>query len=213
MRLSVFAVGLVVSTAPAFAFEPGTLGDAYRDFGYVQGCTDSGELPGCMIIAGGSRFVATADGQTPAEVMAALQAMPPLTYVEFRGDILNVYDSFAEIAVGAVAKAEAGTDPYAATLQAMQGKWVSVDDPKSGVQVDGLLWTDAYGGEAMGQSVMSYYTACSDGTGGDGTVLELFVIGPQESGSLCYSVLTVDAQRMELSYMGRGNTLAYTRAE
>lgn len=213
MRLSVFAVGLLVTMAPAFAFEPGTLGDAYRDFGYVQGCTDSGELPGCTIIAGGSRFVATADGQTPAEVMATLQAMPPLTYVEFRGDILNIYDSFAEIALGAVAEADAGADPYSATLQAMQGKWVSVDDPQSVVQVEGLLWTDVYGGEAMGQSVMSYYTACSDGTEGDGTVLELFVVGSQESDSLCYSVLTVDAQRMELSYMGRGNTLAFTRAE
>ena len=71
MRLSVFAVGLLVTMAPAFAFEPGTLGDAYRDFGYVQGCTDDGELPGCTIIAGGSQFVAPADGQTPPEVMAS----------------------------------------------------------------------------------------------------------------------------------------------
>ena len=84
MRLWFAAVVLGLISAPAFAFEPGSLGDAYRDFGYVQGCTDDGELPGCTIIAGGSQFVAPEGGQTSAEVMAALRAMPPLAYVEFR---------------------------------------------------------------------------------------------------------------------------------
>ena len=46
MHLCFVAVVLGVISPPAYAFEPGSLGDAYRDFGYVQGCTDGGELPG-----------------------------------------------------------------------------------------------------------------------------------------------------------------------
>jgi hypothetical protein len=213
MRLCFVAVVLGVISAPAFAFEPGSLGDAYRDFGYVQGCTDGGELPGCTIIAGGSQFVAPEGGQTPAEVMAALRAMPPLTYVEFRGDILTMNDSFAEIAVGAVAAADAGADPYGDMIRGMQGTWVSVDDPQSVVRVEGLMWTDVYGGEVVSQSVMSFADACSDGSEGGGAVMELFSIPPQDMPAMCYSDLYADKSRMEMSYMGRGNTLAFARAE
>lgn len=213
MRLCFVAVVLGVISSPAFAFEPGSLGDAYRDFGYVQGCTDNGELPGCTIIAGGSQFVAPEGGQTPAEVMAALKAMPPLAYVEFRGDILTMNDSFAEIAVGAVAAVDAGADPYRDTIRGMQGTWVSVDDPQSVVRVEGLLWTDVYGGEVVSQSVMSFADACSDGSEGGGAVMELFSIPPQDMPAMCYSDLFADKARMEMSYMGRGNTLAYAQAE
>jgi hypothetical protein len=213
MRLCFVAVVLGVIAPPAFAFEPGSLGDAYRDFGYVQGCNDEDELPGCTLIAGGSQFVAPEGGQTPAEVMAALRAMPPLTYVEFRGDILTMNDSFAEIAVGAVAEADAGADPYGYTIRGMQGTWVSVDDPQSVVRVEGLLWTDVYGGEVVGKSVMSFADACSDGSEGGGAVMELFSIPPQDMPAICYSDLYEDKARMEMSYMGRGNTLAFARAE
>lgn len=210
MRVWFVAVALRVISSPSFAFEPGSLGDAYRDFGYVQGCTEGGELPGCTIVAGGSRFVAPEGGQTPPDVVALLQALPVLTYVEFRGDILNVYDSFAEIALGAVI--EAGSDPYTKTLRAMQGTWVSVDDPQAMVRVDGLMWTDVYGGEELSQSVMSFAPACSDGSEGDGAVMELFSIPPQDMPAMCYSDLYLEPARMEMSYMGRGNTLAFTRA-
>lgn len=213
MRVLLAAVVLGVISSPVFAFEPGSLGDAYRDFGYVQGCTDDGELPGCTIIAGGSQFVAPKAGQTPAEVMAALRAMPPLAYVEFRGDILNMYDSYAEIAVGAVAAADAGADPYGDTIRAMQGTWVSVDDPQSVVRVEGLIWTDVYAGETVSQSVMSFADACSDGSEGSGAVMELFSIPPQDLPATCYSDLYADKARMAMSYMGRGNTLAYERAK
>lgn len=211
MRLCCAAVVLGLASSPVFAFEPGSLGDDYRAFGYVQGCTEGGELPGCTLIADGSRFVVPMGGQTPPDVMALLQALPVLTYVEFRGDILNVYDSFAEIAVGAVI--EAGSDPYTKTLRAMQGAWVSVDDPQSMVRVIGLLWTDVYGGEEVSQSVMSFAPACSDGSEGDGAVMELLGIPPQDMPAMCYSDLYLEPARMEMSYLGRGNTLAYTRAE
>ncbi|MEY4871772.1 MAG: hypothetical protein RLZZ563_1102 [Pseudomonadota bacterium] len=194
-------------------FEPGSLGDAYRDFGYVQGCSDAGELPGCTIIAGGSQFVAPADGQTPPEVMALLRDLPKLSYIEFRGDILNVFDSYAEIAFGAVAVADPGADPYGDLVAGMQGRWQSVDDPQSMVEVDGLIWSDVYGGEALGQSVISLAEGCSDGSVTEGLILELFTIGALDAPSMCYSVVTAAEGRMELIYLPRGNTLAFQQVE
>lgn len=194
-------------------FEPGSLGDAYRDFGYVQGCDDAGELPGCTIIAGGSRFVAPADGQTPPEVMAALRDLPKTSYVEFRGDILNVFDSYGEIALGAVAAADPGADPYGDLVAGMQGRWVSVDDPQSMVEVDGLIWSDVYGDEGLGQSVMALGEGCSDGSVTEGPTLELFTVGALDAPSMCYSVVTAAQGRLELIYLPRGNMLTYKRVE
>lgn len=207
-----FAAVTLLSSTTAYGFEAGSLGSAYQDQGYVQGCTADGELPGCTIIAGGSQFVAPADGQTPAEVMDALKALPPLTYVDFNLDILNVYDSYAEVAISFVAPSEK-TDPKADQITAMQGEWLSTDDAQSSVLVEGLIWTDLYDGQMMGQSVVFAGSGCADGSGEGVDTIELFVIGSADAGSLCYSVLSVDANRMELSYLARGNTLTFTRAK
>lgn len=212
MRLSVLAlVGLV--SAPALAFEPGSLGEHYRDTGHVQGCTEGGELPACTIIAGGSQFVVPLDGPTPAEVMATLRAMAPLTYVEFRGDILNINDSYAEFALGAIVEADAAGDPHGATLRAMQGEWVSAEDAKAQVRIEGLVWTDVYDGEAVASSVISLGEGCADGSDATGEVLELFAIGSLDAGSLCYSDVTVAGGRMEATYVAGGNRLVFAAAK
>lgn len=193
----------------ASAFEPGSMGDAYRDTGYVQGCTETGELPGCTLIAGGSQFVVASQGQTPPEMMEKLRALPKLSWVEFRGDLLSINDSYVDLALGAVAPASE-PDPYGDVVQAVQGAWASTDDPLASVVVDGLIWTDVYDGVEVARSVISLGDTCSDGTTG-GRMLELFSIGSAEPVALCYQVIGVDADRMELVYTGRGNTLVFGR--
>lgn len=212
MRLIVAALFGLLSL-PSHAFEPGSLGDHYHDTGHVQGCSETGELPACTIIAGGSRFVIPLYGPTPPEMLQKLKMLAPLTFVEFRGDILTVTDSYAEFALGAIAEADAADDPQGALLRVMQGEWVSVDDAKSRAQVTGLIWTDIYDGEEMGSWVMFIGEGCSDGSTATGTVLELFPIGPQDSATYCYSSLSVDEGRMELTYAARGNTLAFVAAD
>lgn len=201
---------LLVTASSAAAFETGSLGEPYDDYGLVQGCTDQGEVPGCTIVAFGSQYVIPAAGPTPPEVMAALQALPPLTAVEFSGDILNVYDSYAEMALSAVAPS---ATPYAHAerLAAMQGRWTSTDDPKSGVQVDGLIWADLYDGQEMGRSVIDIGESCAEEITDATEILQLYTIGSAEAGWLCYAVLSVTPDRMELSYLARGNTLAFVR--
>ncbi len=209
MRVWAGFAGAVLWATSAAAFEAGSLGSAYRDTGYVQGCTDAGELPGCTIVAGGSQFVVTADGPSDSAMLAKLRGMAKLSWVEFRGDILDVYDSYATLALGAIADAPA-PDPYADLVKAVQGRWVSTEDPLAAVEVDGLVWTDVYDGQEIGRSVVNFWEACSDGTGG-APVLELFTVGSADAGSLCYSVVGVDADRMELVYTARGNMLVYGR--
>lgn len=199
----------VIWAGMAAAFEPGSLGDAYRDLGYVQGCTDDGELPGCTIVAGGSQFVVPDEGPTPPDVMDRLRGTPKLAWIEFRGDILNVYDSYAELALGAF-DAAPEADPFGDLVMAVQGAWVSVDDPKAAVSVDGMIWTESHDGAEVAQSVISFGDTCADGTTG-GRILELFEIGSSEPISFCYSVIGVDAGRMELVYTARGNALVYGR--
>lgn len=209
MRISVVLAGALVWGGAAAAFEPGTLGDAYRDTGYVQGCTDGGELPGCTIVAGGSQFIVPAEGPTPPEVMQKLRAAPKLSWIEFRGDILNVYDSYADMALGAF-DAAPEADPFGDLVTAVQGSWLSADDAKATVVVDGLVWSDVYDGSEVSRSVISFGDICSDGVT-EGRTLELFEIGSSEPVSLCYSITAIDAGRMELVYAARGNTLVYGR--
>lgn len=209
MRFSAGLVLGVLAASKGAAFEPGSLGDAYRDTGYVQGCTDGGELPGCTIIAGGSQFVVPAEGPSPPEVMERLRAAPKLSWIEFRGDLLNIYDSYGELALGAF-DAAPEADPYNDLVTAAQGEWVSTDDPKAKVVVDGLIWRDVYDGEDVAQSVISFGDSCSDGASG-GRLLELFGIGSAEPVSLCYSIVGIDAERMEMIYLPRGNALVYGR--
>lgn len=208
MRIAL-AWGFALFPFVATAFEPGSLGSDYRDSGYVQGCSDAGELPGCTLIAGGSQFVVAADGPTPPEVMERLRALPKLAWVDFRGDMLEVYDSYATLALGFVAEA-AQADPDAALVQGMQGDWVSEDDALAAVSVDGMIWTDVYDGAEVARSVVHIGEDCADGT--DNTlVVELFAIGSAEAVSLCFAVTAVTADRMELVYLARGNALVYRR--
>ncbi len=205
------ALAAILTAGMASAFEAGTLGSDYRDTGYVQGCTDTGELPGCTIITGGSQFVVAADGPSDAAALEQLRALPKLAWVAFRGDILNVYDSYADLALAFIAPAPE-VDPYADLVQAVQGRWASTDDPLASLVVDGMIWTDFYDGQEVARSVISFSDSCSDGPIGE-RMLELFSIGSADPVSLCYAVEGVDADRMELTYTARGNTLVFGRPD
>lgn len=203
---------LLLPLSPALAFEAGSLGEPYDDYGLVQGCTEGGELPGCTIVAFGSQYVIPAAGPTPPAVLAALKAMPQLTAVEFSGDILGVNDSYAEMALSAVAPS-ALPYPYAERLAALQGAWTSAEDGKAGVRVDGLIWSDLYDGAEMGRAVIDIGETCAEETTDATEILQLFSIGSAEAGWMCYAILSVTPDRMELSYLARGTTLVFTKVK
>lgn len=194
-------------TADVAAFEPGSHGEPFAVQGVMQGC-GADEIDGCMFYAEGVRWAVTRGAGGNDAAIDAMAALPVNAPVFVTGDMVSMGD----ITVDAMlSKLEPGTpDAYAALRDAMQGDWVSVDDPLSKLVVLGSEETAVYDGEVLAVSVVSFSDACP---GGEpiGTVIFKQEMGGDPMDLPCFAVLDLTASRMELSYVGRGNTLAYVR--
>lgn len=194
-------------TADVAAFEPGSHGEPFAVQGVMQGCAEA-EIDGCMFYAEGARWAVTRGAGGNDAAIDAMATLPVNAPVFVTGDMVSMGD----ITVDAmVSKLEPGTpDAYAAFRDAMQGDWVSADDPQSMLSVAGSEETEVYGGERLITSVVSFADACP---GGEpiGTVIFKQEMGGDPMNLPCFAVIDLTADRMELSYVGRGNTLTYLR--
>lgn len=87
------------------------------------------------------------------------------------------------------------------------GKWMSTDDPKSGIEIKDDTWIMFYKGETTTEN--DYYKPIvSRNTELD--FLQLDLVNTQDT--LSYAIVKNDGAILELSYLGRGNTLTYKRA-
>ncbi|MFZ4590613.1 MAG: hypothetical protein ACOYN6_06420 [Ignavibacteria bacterium] len=105
---------------------------------------------------------------------------------------------------------ETGKEPDSKT-SALEGNWVSTDDPKSELQVKGNEWIEIYKGEkpettkfATGDSCLANDKAKTNPKGKYITVFD-------KDDSRCFYVVNVNDSKLELSYVGRGNTLTYKK--
>jgi len=94
---------------------------------------------------------------------------------------------------------------------ALEGNWVSIDDPKSELQVKGNEWIEIYKGEkpettkfATGDSCLANDKARTNPKGKYITVFD-------KDESRCFYIVSVTDSKLELSYVGRGNTLTYKK--
>jgi hypothetical protein len=94
---------------------------------------------------------------------------------------------------------------------ALEGNWVSTDDPKSELQIKGNEWIELYKGEkpettkfATGDSCLANEKAKTNPKGKYITVFD-------KDDSRCFYIVSVNDARLELSYVGRGNTLTYKK--
>jgi hypothetical protein len=100
-----------------------------------------------------------------------------------------------------------GADAPPSTL--LPGAWVSVDDPKSVVTITpDAKYIETYDGADETTSAISWVSNCTDAPVGDAGPYLLVTGGGIER---CFKMVYVGADRLELMYIGRGNTLAYTR--
>lgn len=190
------------------SFEPGQQGEPFTVTALIQGCGETEELNGCTFYAEGARWVAARGAGSNEAALDAMAAMPVNTAVIVSGDMLSFGDITAEALISRIELTE--PDAYAAMRAAMQGKWVSQDDPQSTLEFTGSEVTDGYGGETMAVSVATYADACP---GGDpiGPVMFKQEMGGDPMDLPCFALVDVTPDRMELSYVGRGNTLVYVR--
>jgi hypothetical protein len=105
---------------------------------------------------------------------------------------------------------ESDKEPDSKT-SALEGNWVSTDDPKSELQVKGNEWIETYKGEkpettkfATGDSCLANDKAKTNPKGKYITVFD-------KDDSRCFYIINVSDSKLELSYVGRGNTLTYQK--
>ncbi len=105
---------------------------------------------------------------------------------------------------------ESNKEPDSKT-SALEGNWISTDDPKSELQVKGNEWIETYKGEkpdvtkfATGDSCLANDKAKTNPKGKYITVFD-------KDDSRCFYIVNVSDSKLELSYVGRGNTLTYKK--
>lgn len=199
-----------LSTAATPAFAPGTHGDPFDDTGLSQGCVDEGGVTVCTITSRGANLIARSDS-SPAAPITVLQSLPGNTAVALTGDITSYGDITAEIVLSTVETGEA--DPHAGTLSAMQGAWVSVDDPAFGLEFAGTEQIETHAGEVQGYYLVSIEDQCPGGPDRVGPVLyALLMGGDPETDATCHAILAADGAVLEMSLIGgTGGTLRFVR--
>lgn len=102
-----------------------------------------------------------------------------------------------------------GTAPKT-IYQLLQGKWQSADDEQYVLELKGHRYLDYYGGKLSDSTEFILDKACPSapeaGHPGDN---ERYLIQPKED--MCWEIVGVDEEILELIYTSRGNTLSFKR--
>jgi hypothetical protein len=93
----------------------------------------------------------------------------------------------------------------------LDGTWISTEDSKSVLQVKGSDWTEVYEGEKPDTYKFGFGDSClanpNAKTNPSGKYITVFDI----DGNRCFFIVSVNESKLELSYVGRGNTLTYKK--
>ena len=93
----------------------------------------------------------------------------------------------------------------------LQGSWQNIDDPKSKMSFKGNLWIDTYEGmKEISKNTFEINDQCANVTQQNAPKLKDGYISIAKL-KQCYKIVKVDKEYLELSYVGRGNSLKYKR--
>lgn len=198
-----------LAAAAQASFAAGTHGEPYTVQALLQGCgaTEMGQA--CTFYAEGARWIATVDGPSNPAALTLMAALPVNAALLISGDMISFGDITVDAAVSTAAPDQ--PDAYAKLRALSQGDWVDSSDPKSALTILGSEETASYAGEYLGTSVVTYSDSCPGTATGDGPVVIKQMMGADPMDLPCYAILEITPDRMELSYIGRGNTLTYIR--
>jgi len=105
---------------------------------------------------------------------------------------------------------ESAKEPDSKT-SALEGNWVSTDDPKSELHIKGNEWIEVYKGEKPETTKFATGDSCLANdkvkTNPKGKYITVF----DKDESRCFYIVNVNDSKLELSYVGRGNTLTYKK--
>jgi hypothetical protein len=93
----------------------------------------------------------------------------------------------------------------------LEGLWISDSDPKFSIRVKAFSWTETYEGETPEIFKFGQSDSCMAFSGEkknpDGNYITVF----DPDGNRCFYIVKLNETKLELSYVGRGNTEIYTR--
>ena len=193
---------LILATAPALAFEPGTHGEPTEETGYVVACNTGENGDACEIHARGAVFMAYAGGPSEPEAMKAVADMEQGAPVTFTADMISMGDVTVEMALNSVAANP--EDPLAPVVQGLQGAW---DMAGQEVVVTGLEWLET----DVASYLISMGTACSDGVERGALHLSLYQMGGDPFSSICLELVEQGADTVTLRDVATGDEVALTR--
>lgn len=197
-----------LAAAGIASFSTGNTGDPFSVTALMQGCGSDEEFTGCIFYAEGWRWTVAQDAANNPAAMEVMAALPINTAIFVTGDLIFYGDITTEAVVAQIELAP--PDDFARVRDALQGSWVSQDDPATGFSLNGSEEQETYDGEVIGESLVTFADRCPDGEPA-GTVLIKRGFGSDPADTLCLALLKVTANRVELSNVGRGNTLVYLR--
>ncbi len=176
-----------------------------------QGCDIVDGVDYCAFHSNGWKFYAYRDGQSPAALLDALDQLPVNLPLRLYGRLSDVGDISAAITLTAVALDDGG-DPYAAQRRALQGLWLSTDDTHQSLEVMGseLRWLDQ--GQFAELEFLQLGPDCAE-AGPVAAGPYLVLTEPQDhTQPRCFAILELNEKRLQLTYLGRGNTLSFRRS-
>jgi len=191
------------------SFPPGSHGEPYTVEALVQGCGPAAQVDGCSFYAEGARWIASRGAGSNEAALDAMAVMAVNTPLIVTGDMI----SFGDITVDAVVAriAPGNPDPFAAERALMQGDWVDTTDPAHRLRVRGSEEDALFRGELIATAVLSLADQCPGGEAGIGPVVIKQTMGADPADVQCLAIVNLEPQRMELSYVGRGNSLIFAR--
>ena len=185
----------------------GTYGEPYTDVLMFQGCDFYDGFEACTFIGNGWKFFAEYDEPTPRAFLSRLEALPLNTPMSVTGDLTFYGDSSAQLAITEI-EIMTGSDPYAHLRQAMQGNWVSVDDPNATLYIQGAEMHNYYKNEFMDTMYLDVQSDCPDSAGAGPVMIQT---SQQYRDNYCYLIDNLEGGWMDLIFMGHEALLSYRK--
>jgi len=187
----------------------GTHGEPFAARLMFQGCDAFDGFEACTFVGNGWKYFAAYDDPTPAAFLARLEALALNTPVVVTGDLMHYQGSNAHLAVTGL-KVLAGQDPHAGLRRAMQGNWVSADDPNETLYVQGSEMHRYYRAGYDDTMLLEVAADCPDSAGAGPVLIQTSVTHRDRT---CYLIDNLQGGWMDLILMGHEARVSYRKAD
>lgn len=171
--------------------------------GWLLVCGDEG----CFVNAAGTNLWVPADGSA-AE--ASLRGLEPLSAVEVSGDLSDIGDSSATLALRDVVLIDT---PDEGNLREIQGRWRPLGEATPfHIEILGVDWSEMSMEEELSRAMMVLGPACASGVEPGGTAISLYPYGGDPEAIACWQIEYLDDRTLVLrDFMGDQGAVEFER--